>query len=330
MRVPKNNKFSQKYRESIFKKSMAQVVFTLSIVSASYVFGVYVASVNYYYSILLAIPAALFTVRAFILQHDCGHRSLFSSSSANKWLGRILGVVTLTPFACWKRFHAMHHASSGNLDKRGVGDIITLTVEEYSARSAWSKFGYRIYRHPVTLFIIGPSVLFFIRQRFAYYLPKSWKKERRSVYQNNLVLVAIVALLWWFDILLPSLLFWGTVMCIAATIGVWLFYVQHQFPNAYWRKTEDWCYQASAIEGSTFYDLPDFLHWLTAYIGFHHIHHLDCNIPNYRLKECYVENESVQNPIKLSFLESIDCAKLKLWDEKKGMMVGFTAAIEGA
>ena len=278
---------------------------------------------------LLVIPAAGLYVRLFILQHDCSHGSFFRSARANRWVGAALGVLTLFPFAYWKKTHGIHHATSGNLDQRVLGDIRTLTVREYLARSAWKRFCYRFYRSMPVMLCIGPIYQFVAKHRLPIGLPWRWRKEWRSVATNTLALLGLWACLWmaigWRVVLTVHL----PVVLLAGAIGVWLFYVQHTFEGGYWVRGESWSPQRAAIKGSSFYDLPAVLRWFTANIGYHHIHHLSPRIPNYRLRAAH---ESVRLPDvqRLSLRQSMACARMKLWEEGAGRMVGFPRAMVSA
>ncbi len=282
--------------------------------------------VGYWLTLLLAVPAAFFSIRLFILQHDCGHGSFFQSRVANEIVGFVLGVITMTPYQCWRRQHATHHATNGNLDQRGIGDIDTRTVSEYMALSWRGRLAYRMYRHPLVLFGIGPFIQFAIRQRFTYFLPKEWGRERLSVHVTNFVLlIAMAGLTWAFD-WRSIVLMYLPVMALASSIGVWMFYVQHQFNPTYWREDEVWDYHSAAMEGSSYYHLPWLLRWLTANIGFHHIHHLDSRVPNYRLPKIYSEHPELRKAHRLSLWSSLRCARFKLWDEKRQRLVSFLEA----
>ncbi len=278
---------------------------------------------SYWITLLLAVPTVGFLVRLFIIQHDCGHRSFFQSQTANNTLGFMIGVLTLTPYAYWRKTHAIHHATSGNLDQRGFGDISTLTVKEYLALSRWGRFRYRVYRNPLVLFGIGPTYEFILRHRLPIGTPRSWKKEWASVIWTNLAILAIVAKMWKIIGIRAFLAVQQPITLLAGTAGVWLFYIQHQFEDTYWEKNDSRNFQAAGLEGSSYYDLPGILHWFTGNIGVHHIHHLSSRIPNYRLRQCLRENPELQQVTRLTLWDSLKCSRLKLWDEERRKLVSF-------
>lgn len=274
-------------------------------------------------SALFPVGAALL-VRLFMFQHDCGHGSFFRAHWANDLLGRILGVFTLTPYKSWSRDHAVHHASMGNLDRRGIGDVTTLTLTEYFALSGFRRLAYRLYRHPLVMFGVGPVWLFFIANRIPTGNPKREWKIWLSVLGTDLALAIIfTVLLWVFG---PAAVVFGLlpVLLLAATIGVWLFYIQHQFENAYWEPRLQWNYYTAALQGASFYDLPRPMHWITGNIGFHHIHHLSSKIPNYRLQECHNSNAIFLTAPRLTLWSSFKCARLALWDAERRYLIPFS------
>jgi omega-6 fatty acid desaturase (delta-12 desaturase) len=278
---------------------------------------------GYWLTILLAVPTACFLVRLFLLQHDCAHRSFVRSPVANDVLGSVIGLLTLTPHHYWRRIHLMHHATSGNLDRRGSGDIDTLTIGEYLRLSPRGRFIYRLYRHPLVLFGIAPSFHFVVKQRFCSVDTRSWKRERASVHATNAGLLVLLVVLSGVFGLKHLLLVQIPVVVFASSIGVWLFYVQHQFEDAYWESDARWDFLAAGIQGSSHYQLPQPLEWLTCHIGLHHIHHLNPRIPNYRLRQCLEENPALQQGARLTLRQSLKCASLKLWDENQKKLVPY-------
>ena len=283
----------------------------------------WVADWNYGWTLLLALPTAGFYVRLFMIQHDCGHGSFFPSSRANRWVGACLGLMTLFPFSYWKKTHAVHHATSGNLDRRLLGDIRTLTVAEYRASSWWGRVGYRLYRSMPVMLLIGPVYQFVAKHRLPIGMPWSWRPQWRSVVLNDIALLALAVGLgtWlgWFIFLAVHL----PVVVIAGACGVWLFYVQHTFEGGYWVRGADWNARRAAVEGSSFYDLPSVLRWFTANIGYHHIHHLAPRIPNYHLRAAHEAMPAMAGLRRLSLRDSLASSRMKLWDEGLGLMVGY-------
>jgi omega-6 fatty acid desaturase (delta-12 desaturase) len=278
----------------------------------------------YWLCFLFTLPAAGFLVRLFMIQHDCGHGSFFRAKLANDWVGRVLGVLTCTPYAFWRRTHSMHHAGSGNLDKRGMGDIDTLTVEEYLALSRLGRLRYRLYRHPAVMFGVGPAYLFLLQHRLPIGLMRGagWQPWL-STMGTNLALAVICATLIWLIGIWPFLLIHLPVMLLAAAFGVWLFYVQHQFEGTRWAHQRDWNIHEAALHGSSHYRLPVVLRWFTANIGVHHVHHLNSRIPYYRLPRALRDHPQLDAIGRLTLIESIKCVRLVLWDEQRQRLISF-------
>jgi omega-6 fatty acid desaturase (delta-12 desaturase) len=285
------------------------------------------AGASYWISLVLAIPAACFLVRLFIIQHDCGHGSFFRRRVANDWIGRIIGVFTLTPYDYWRHSHALHHASSGNLDCRGIGDIETLTVVEFQSRSPLHQLAYRLYRHPLVMFGVGPAFLFLVRHRLPIGMMRSgWRSWLGVMATNVAIAVLIAAVVWLLGVRLFLVIHLPTTL-IAASIGVWLFYVQHQFEHTFWERQADWTFHEAALLGSSYYDLPIVLRWLTANIGMHHVHHLSSRIPYYRLPEVMRDHPGLQTIGRITLWESLKSTSLTLWDEEKRRLISFKEAL---
>ncbi len=272
-------------------------------------------------SLLLAIPAAGFLVRGFIILHDCGHGSFFKSRRLNDAVGMIFGVITFTPYYYWRHDHAVHHAGAGDLERRDVGDIWTLTVKEYFKLSTWERFKYRLYRNPIVLFVIGPSFIFLIKYRFVY--GKANRRERYSVYLTNLGMLAVAGIVSYFIGWQAYLFIQLPMTMIAASVGVWMFYVQHQFEDVYWEHHQEWDFVAAALDGSSFYKLPKVLQWFTGNIGFHHIHHLSPRIPNYYLEKCYNDTPLFQEIEPITLFSSFKTMTYRLWDEESRKLISF-------
>ncbi len=287
------------------------------------------AAVHFGYWQLLAVLwllAAGFLVRLFLIQHDCGHGSFFRHRATNDWIGRALGVLTLTPYDTWRHAHAIHHSTTGHLEQRGIGDIDTLTVSEYKALPWLGRLRYRAYRHPLTMFLVGPAYMFLVRHRLpAGMLKCHWTGWFSTMATNLAIAVVAVAFIWLVGVG-PFLLVQLPITLLAASIGVWLFYVQHQFEQTVWEHSDDWSLQDAALHGSSHYDLPGPLRWLTANIGIHHVHHLCSRIPYYRLPKVLKDYPELQNVSRLTLLDSLACVRLTLWDKNRQKLVSFREA----
>jgi len=311
------------YKDPDTKRSVWQLVSTAVLFAGAWALMYLSLGWGYWLTLLLAVPAAFLLVRLFILQHDCGHGAFFRSSRAADIVGSILGVFTLTPYHYWKKTHAMHHATSGNLEHRGFGDIDTLTVDEYLALSPWKRFKYRVYRHPVVLFGIGAVLHFFVRHRIPTIVPREWSRERRSILWTDVGLAAFIVVMGLLVGFGKFALVHVPLMTLSASIGVWLFYVQHQFEPTYWEHDERWMYDDAALAGSSYYRLPRLLQWATGNIGLHHVHHLNARIPNYRLQHVLDTIPELQRVTTLTLRESFRCVRLALWDERERKLVRF-------
>jgi omega-6 fatty acid desaturase (delta-12 desaturase) len=278
---------------------------------------------GYWIGLALAVPAAGFLIRLFMIQHDCGHGSFFRHRSTNDWTGRVIGVLTLTPYEYWRRSHALHHASSGNLDRRGIGDIDTLTVREYLALPRWRQLLYRMYRHPIVMFGVGPAYLFVLRHRLPMGLMCSGWQPWISAMATNAAIAILVAAMIWLAGAGLFLLVQLPITLLAASVGVWLFYVQHQYEDTFWEHDEGWTFQEAALHGSSHYDLPAVLRWFTANIGVHHVHHLSNRIPYYRLPQVLRDHPQLAAVGRLTLLQSFGCVRLVLWDESRRRLVSF-------
>ena len=313
-----------RYREPSHGRSIFEVAVTLVPFAALWALAWTAIHFGYWeLSLLPWILAAGFLVRLFMIQHDCGHGAFFRRRLANDWVGRVIGVLTLTPYDAWRRDHAIHHASAGNLDRRGVGDIDTLTVREYRARSYWGRLRYRLYRHPFVMFGIGPAYLFMLRQRIPGGLIRSrWQAWVRTM-ATNLATAAVVAALIWLIGIGPFLLVQLPITLLAGSVGVWLFYVQHQFEETYWAHDGKWSQHEAALHGSSHYELPGILRWFTANIGVHHVHHLSSRIPYYRLPRVLRDYPELRGVSRLTLWQSFGCVRLVLWDEARRRLVSF-------
>jgi omega-6 fatty acid desaturase (delta-12 desaturase) len=279
--------------------------------------------VGYWLCLLLAVPTACFLMRLFMIQHDCGHGACFKRRSTNDWVGRVIGVVTLTPYGCWLRSHALHHAQAGNLDHRGSGDIYTLTTDEYLARSGAGRLIYRLYRNPFVMFGLIPTYLFVLHHRLPIGRMRSGAREWMSAMGTNAAIAGLVALVAGSIGVGPFLLIHAPVVVISGSIAVWFFYVQHQFEDTLWARDGDWSFHEAALKGSSHYELPPALAWFTGNIGVHHVHHLASRIPFYRLSEVLRDHPDLAALGRMTFPQSFKCARLAVWDEKRGRLLSF-------
>lgn len=331
--IPKQNHSAKdwvrvlaKYREpntlrSSFELGVSAVPFV-----ALWVLACWVAQYSYLAAFAISAINGMFLLRLFCIQHDCGHGSFYGNRKVSDWVGRVLGVVTLTPYDVWRRTHSIHHSHAGDLGFRGIGDVMTLTIEEYHQRTPFGRLLYRAYRHPIVMFGIGPTYLFLLQHRLPLSCMNQGRKYWISAMGTNAALAALLTIIVFFGgwsalflVFLPSTL-------IAASVGVWLFYVQHQFEQTQWDETEDWQLFDSALHGSSHYDLPPILRWFSANIGIHHVHHLYSRIPFYRLREVLSDHEELIECSRMTLGQSFKCARLNLWDAGSRRLISFKAA----
>ena len=314
-----------RYREPSNWRGALEIVVSVGPLAALWV----TMWLSYYYgfwwlTLLLAVPAAGFLVRLFMIQHDCGHGSFFRHKLVNDWTGRVIGVLTFTPYDFWRKAHAVHHASQGNLGRRGIGDIDTLTVNEYLALSRWGRIKYRLYRHPAVMFGIGPAYMFILQHRLPVGMMRAGWTPWLSTQATNAVVALIAGLLIWQIGVGAFLLVHLPVIVLAATMGVWLFYVQHQFEHTQWEDNTHWSKATLALHGSSYYVLPGVLRWFTANIGIHHVHHLCSRIPYYRLPRVLRDNPELSKIGRLTMWDSVKCVRLVLWDESARKLISFS------
>lgn len=311
-----------KFEKPSFGRAVWQMVNTLGPYTLLWVAMYFTVSYSWWLTVPLAILTAGFVVRAFIIFHDCGHGSFFASRKANSIVGYITGMLTFTPYYQWRWEHAIHHATNGDLDRRSVGDVWTMTVREYLEASKGKRLAYRLTRNPFVLFVLAPVFLFFILQRFP--AKKASARERHSVHWMNLgillMAIGMSSIYGWKNYLILQ----AIVMGVASTAGVWLFYVQHQFEDTYWEKSENWDFTTAALQGSSFYKLPKILQWFSGNIGYHHIHHLSSRIPNYNLERCHKADPLFQSVKPLTLWKSLRSVNFRLWDEEERKLVGWS------
>ncbi|WP_027093953.1 fatty acid desaturase [Cohnella thermotolerans] len=303
------------------KSSLVQMANTLVPLILLWLAGYAGLSVSYWLTLPLLIAASGFLIRTFILFHDCCHGSFFKSKRANDMIGTILGILTHVPYRQWKNSHAKHHATSGNLDKRGVGDMWILTVDEYAAAPRWRRLAYRFYRNPLIMFGLGPIFVFLIQYRFN--AKGARRKERMNTYLTNLLIAALYVLMIWAIGWQDFLLIQGPIFFVSGLLGIWLFYVQHQFEDSYFENEAEWSYVRAAVEGSSYYKLPRLLQWITGNIGFHHVHHLNPKVPNYNLEKAHLATPPLQKAATITIGTSLQSLRFRLWDEESKTFVGY-------
>jgi omega-6 fatty acid desaturase (delta-12 desaturase) len=317
------NRLLAPYTKADNRRAILQLVGTVALFVPIWYLMYRSLEVSYWLTLALAVPQAFMFIRLFIFQHDCGHGAFFRSTKANDRLGAVLGLLSLMPYRYWRRTHAIHHATSGDLDHREFGDLVTLTVDEYRALSGWGRLRYRLYRNMIVLLVLGPVYQFILKYRLPLDISRSWKRELARVMWTNAGLALILLVAWRTIGLQSFLLVQLPINIFGGALGIWLFYVQHQFEDTYWREHEEWEIHRAGIEGSSFYDLGAALHWLTGNIGFHHIHHLASKVPNYRLRECFEAIPDLGKVTRLTILGSLRCARLHLWDPESERLISF-------
>lgn len=309
------------YQQPSVIRASWQIVNTLVPYALLWLLMYHTLAISWWLTVPLAVLAGALSVRAFIIFHDCGHGSFFKSDVANNFWGFLCGVITFTPYYHWRWEHALHHATSGDLDRRGTGDMWTMTVQEYLESSRWKRFAYRLARNPIVLFVLAPLYLFLIKHRISR--ASANRRERSSVYWMNLAILGVAAGMSAIFGLKSYLLIQMTALMVAGSAGVWLFYVQHQFEGVYWERRDAWDYTAAALQGSSFYKLPHVLQWFSGNIGFHHIHHLSPRIPNYNLEKCHNADPLFQRVKPVTLFSSFKAFTFQLWDEQRRKLVGY-------
>ncbi|MEK3885799.1 fatty acid desaturase [Paenibacillus sp. PL2-23] len=309
------------YERSTLAVSIRQMINTLLPLAVLWAAAYYSLSVSYWLTLAFAVGASFFVIRSFIIFHDCCHGSFFKNKRANDIVGNLTGVLTLVPYEQWKNSHAIHHATSSNLDKRGVGDLWILTVDEYASASWSTKLAYRLYRHPLIMFGIGPIFVFALQYRFNR--KGARRKEKINTYYMNAMIIAFYAFMCWAIGWEAFLLVQGPVFYISGVLGVWLFYVQHQFEDSYFEHDKEWSYVQAAVDGSSYYKLPKLLQWLTGNIGFHHVHHLSPKVPNYYLEQAHDAVPPLHKATTITIWQSLESLKFRLWDEEGKRFVSF-------
>ncbi len=283
--------------------------------------------ISYWLTLAFCVPAGGFLMRIFVIQHDCGHGAFFRRQAVNDWIGRVHGILTMTPYGVWQHSHAIHHATSGNLDKRGVGDVNILTVSEYQGLPLIQRIVYRLYRHPLVLFGLGPAYVFLLRNRFPPGISTGDQRFWISAMGTNAMIAIVAGIMIYLLGARPFLFVQIPITLIAASIGMWLFYVQHQFEDTFWAEDKTWTSIDASLNGSSHYDLPSVLGWITANIGIHHVHHLGSRIPFYRLHQVLRDFPDLNKAGHLTLFQSFACTKLRLWDKDQRKLVSFSEAL---
>ncbi len=310
-----------KYQKPSTWRALWQIIDTIIPYALCWYLMYLCVAISWWLVLPLAVLAGALLVRVFIIFHDCGHGSFFKSRTANDLVGFLAGILTFTPYYHWRWEHAIHHSNAGDLDKRGTGDVWTMTVQEYLESSRWKKFAYRLARNPFILFVIAPLFLFVLRQRVPS--SKASQRERHSVHAMNAAILAMAVILSLVFGIKAYVLIQLIILMVAGGAGVWMFYVQHQFEDVYWERGEDWSFVAAALQGSSFYKLPRVLQWFSGNIGFHHIHHLSPRIPNYHLEKCHKADPLFQSVKPITLFSSLRSFTFRLWDEKSRKLVGY-------
>ncbi|MFD1159763.1 fatty acid desaturase [Roseovarius aestuarii] len=313
------------YREPNHLRSIFETAISIGPFLLLWALAWYTLSISYWLTFGISVLNAAFLLRLFTIQHDCGHGAFFANRKVSDWVGRVIGVLTLTPYDVWRRTHSAHHSGSGNLARRGMGDIHTYTVTEFRALTPFQRLKYRAYRHPLTLFGLAPGYLFLLQNR----IPLGLMNNLRywiSALGTNVVIFAALAVIWYFGGFAPILLIFLPTTLLAATAGMWLFYVQHQFEHTHWDHDGDWQLHDAALHGSSHYVMPKVLQWFSANIGIHHVHHLYSRIPFYRLTEVLRDHAELDRCNRMTIRESLSCARLHLWDENSKRLLSFAQA----
>ncbi|MDU8909717.1 fatty acid desaturase [Aestuariicoccus sp. MJ-SS9] len=312
------------YRQPDTKRSIWELTVTLLPFLSLWALAGWALSLHWALAMGIAAVNGMFLLRLFAIQHDCGHGSFLDNRRARDWIGRCLGVLTMTPYDVWRRCHAIHHSASGNLDSRGIGDLDTLTVDEYRARGPLGRLAYRAYRHPFVMFAIGPAYVFLLKQRLPFGVMHEGSRYWISAMGTNLSILALLSAFYLLGGWAALAFVWLPTVMVAGSVGVWLFYVQHQFEETHWDMGPDWHLHEAALHGSSHYDLPAPLRWLTANIGIHHVHHLYSRIPFYRLPEVLRDHAELVEHSRLTLRSSLACARLNLWHEPTRRLVRFS------